>query len=110
MIKFRQTVITVLLGIYVACLLFYFSLYCYFDSALPSAPDQQAGLIHKMDIGHGFIRYGSEMQFRVSEASQNFFPLSAIPFLLAFALLLTLPPRSNVSSNGGAGNPRHDVP
>jgi len=87
MVKFRKTVLSVLFGLFAACLIFSFGLYLYFYSALPTAPDQQAGRIHKMDIGHGFIRYGSEKQFQVLETDKNtVFPLSFIPFLLAAAL------------------------
>jgi hypothetical protein len=79
----------VFFGLFAACLIFSFVVYVYFDSTLPSVPDQQAGLTFKMDIGHGFIRYGSEKEFRVLEASKNsIFPLSFIPFLLACALAL----------------------
>jgi len=89
MVKFRKTIIGVLFGLFGACLIFSFVLYVYFDSTLPIAPDQRAGLIHKMDIGHGFIRYGSEKQFQVLETDENtIFPLSFIPFLLGFALVL----------------------
>jgi hypothetical protein len=87
MTRFRKTILSVLFGLFAACLIFSFVIYVYFDSTLPSVPDQQAGLTFKMDIGHGFIRYGSERQLRVLEADKNtVFPLSFIPFLLAGAL------------------------
>jgi hypothetical protein len=86
MVKFRKTVIGALFGLFAACLIFSFVVYVYFDSTLPSVPHQQARLTFKMDIGQGFIRYGSEMQYRMMRAPKNATALGKFPFLLGCAL------------------------
>ncbi len=86
MAKFHRLILAVLFGVFASCVIFFFSTDLYYAAALANVPDKSKGLVHKLDIGHGFVRYGSETQFRVLMASKNCIPISGFIFLLGIVL------------------------
>jgi hypothetical protein len=84
--KLHKTVLGILLGGFLACLgaFVFIHLYCY--SSLPSAPDERAGRTFKMEVNHGFVRYGSSGEVRAFRVIEEVFPFAAFPFLAAVVL------------------------
>ena len=83
---FRKALLAVLFGSCLACVGIFVFIHLYYYSSLPTAPDETAGRTFKMEVNHGFVRYGSGQEFRVFRAIEEAFPLSAFPFLVALAL------------------------
>ncbi len=84
--KFRKAVLGILLGSTLAFLgaAVFIHLYCY--SALPSTPDERLGRTFKLEVNHGFVRYGSVGELRALRGIEDAFPLAAFPFLTAVVL------------------------
>jgi len=86
MVKFRKTVLAVLIGSFLASVLISVSIHLYYYSKLPNVPDEKAGRTYKMVVNHGFVRYGSEGESRALKADEDFAPVAAVPFLIALML------------------------
>ena len=86
MVKFRKTVLAVLLGCFTAFVFVAVSIHLYYYSSLPGVPDEKAGRTHKMSVQHGFVRYGSEKEFRALQMIENCFPVATVLFLTAVVL------------------------
>ena len=85
--KFRKTVLGILVGSFLACLAASVFIHLYYYETLPSAPDEKAGRTLKMEVNHGFVRYGSGGELRAFHLIQDVvFPLGFFPFLAAAAL------------------------
>ena len=85
--KSRKTVLGILLGSFLACIAASVFIHLYYYETLPSAPDERGGRTFKMEVNHGFVRYGSGGEFRVFHLIQDvLFPVGFFPFLAAGAL------------------------
>jgi hypothetical protein len=62
-------------------------IHLYYYETLPSAPDERGGRTFKMEVNHGFVRYGSGGELRAFHLVQDvLFPVGFFPFLAAGAL------------------------
>jgi hypothetical protein len=85
--KFRKTVLGILVGSFLACLAATMFIHLYYYETLPSAPDERAGRTFKMEVNHGFVRYGAGGELRTFHLIKDVvFPLGCFPFLAAAAL------------------------
>jgi hypothetical protein len=50
---------------------------------LPSNPDERVGRIYRMTVNHGYVRYGTEREFRIRQAVDDFLPVVGTIFALA---------------------------
>jgi hypothetical protein len=82
----RKAVVGILLACFAACVAAAIFGHLYFYSTLPSSPDDSAGRTLKMEVNHGFVRYGSAGELRVFRAVEGALPLAAFPFLAAVFL------------------------
>ena len=78
--KLRKTVLGILLGSFLVCLGAFVFIHLYYYETLPSAPDEGAGRTFKMEVNHGFVRYGSGGELRAFRVIEEVFPLRAFPF------------------------------
>ena len=76
----------ILLGSFLACLGAFVFIHLYYYEMLPSAPDERAGRTFKMEVNHGFVRYGSGGELRAFRVVEEVFPFGAFPLLAAGVL------------------------
>ena len=86
MLNLRKTVLGVLIGSFVACVVAAISIDQYFYSSLPRLADEQAGRVCKLVVSHGSVRYGSEKEARTLKFVNDIFMFSVFPFLIALGL------------------------
>jgi hypothetical protein len=75
-----------LLGIWVLVCGWIHLSYC---DKLPKMPDERTGRIYRMTVNHGFVRYGSEREFRIKQAAENSIAIVGSLFVLAVLLRVT---------------------
>ena len=83
MVKFRKTLIPVLLGCAAAWVPFAVWIDLSYFSSLPNKPDEGTGRVYRMVVNHGYVRYGSEGELRTLRAVENSLPIAAALFLIA---------------------------
>ena len=86
MVKFSMTLITLLLSGFGAYVVLFGGIHIYYCESLPSTPNEGAGRTYRMVVNHGFVRYGSEREFRTLRAVEGSFPIPCFMFLAAVAL------------------------
>ena len=86
MVKFSKTLITLLLsGFRSVCSSFRWHPHLLLRESSKQA-DEGAGRTYRMVVNHGFVRYGSEREFRTFRAVEGSFPIPCFMFLAAVAL------------------------
>jgi hypothetical protein len=84
----HKLIIVLLIAVFAVCGLAEIAIDISYSSFLPDIPDAKTGRTFRMEVNHGFIRYGTERQFHFRETLLKCFPIS-IAFCFA-ALLLGL--------------------
>ena len=85
MIKFRKTILGLLLGFFGLWVLASAWIHQSYFSSLPKVPDEKTDRIYQMAV-HGSIRYGSAMELHTLKTVDNFRPIAVCLFLLAVVL------------------------
>jgi hypothetical protein len=77
--RFRKTVLGMLVGSFSACLAASVFIHLYYYETLPSVPDERAARTVKMEVNHGFVRYGSGGELRAFHLIQDvLFPVACL--------------------------------
>jgi hypothetical protein len=82
----RKTVLGILLGSFAARVAAGIFIHLYYYSTLPSTPDERAGRTFRVQVNHGFVRYGSAGELRAFRVIEDVFPFAGFPFLAAVFL------------------------
>jgi hypothetical protein len=53
-----------------------------YASNLPDVPDAKTGRIYRVEVNHGFVRYGSEREIRTLRWVENSQPIAFVCFLI----------------------------
>ena len=84
--KLRKTILALLLGVFSLWVITTAWIHVSYSSSLPGAPDEKTGHIYRMVVNHGFVCYGSEREFQIFKAVEDFEPVAILLFLLAAVL------------------------
>ena len=85
-IPIRRLILILLLGGFLAWVLFTAWVHISYASNLPEAPDAKAGRVYKMMVNHGFVRYGTERELHTLRWAENSFAIATAAFFSAVVL------------------------
>jgi len=86
MSKFRKIIYALLLGCCLMWVIAFAWLHISYASNLPDAPDAKTGRIYRVEVNHGFVRYGTEREIRTLRWVENTQPFVILCGLITFIL------------------------
>ena len=79
----RKVLYALLFGCFVTELIAGVWVHLSYSSNLPTTPNESSGHIYRMVVNHGFVVYGSDVQFRAYRWVENLQPFAIVCFLVA---------------------------